>query len=239
MAESFEFRDLAGAEFWGVDLHGAHFRSVDLTDVVMREVHLVGVDIDGFVDRVVINGVDVTAAVNAGDAWYPLRARIRAPDPEGMRTAWHALDEAWADTVARVQTLPEPTRHRSVAGEWSFVQTLRHLVFATDKWFTAPILGEGFDPIGLPNTGSVEFPWPDLDPDADPSFADALAVRTPRWVRVREYLEDVTPQALTETVEVLENGPNPVHECVHTVFEEEFAHLRYARRDLDRLEADR
>ena len=205
MAESFEFRDLAGAEFWGVDLHGAHFRAVDLTDVVMREVHLVGVDIDGFVDRVVINGVD----------------------------------EAWADTVARARTLPEPTLHRSVDGEWSFVQTLRHLVFATDKWLTAPILGEGFDPIGLPNTGSVEFPWPGLDPDADPSFADALAVRAARWARVRRYLDDVTPQALTESVEVLENGENPVHECVHTVFEEEFAHLRYARRDLDRLEADR
>ena len=112
-------------------------------------------------------------------------------------------------------------------------------MFATDKWLTAPILGEGFDPIGLPNTGSVEFPWPGLDPDADPSFADALAVRAARWARVRRYLDDVTPQALTESVEVLENGENPVRECVYTVFEEEFAHLRYARRDLDRLEADR
>lgn len=48
--------------------------------------------------------------------------------------------------------------HESVNEEWSFVQTLRHLVFAMDKWFTAPILGDRFHPIGLPNTGSVAGP---------------------------------------------------------------------------------
>jgi hypothetical protein len=34
-----------------------------------------------------------------------------------------------------------------------------------DKWFTSPVLGEPFDPIGLPNTGSVDFPWPGLVQD--------------------------------------------------------------------------
>ena len=32
--------------------------------------------------------------------------------------------------------------------EWSFVETLRHLVFAMDKWFTVPVVGEPFHPIG-------------------------------------------------------------------------------------------
>ena len=65
----------------------------------------------------------------------------------------------------------------SVNGEWSYVQTLRHLLLATDKWFGAPILGRGFDPLGLPNSGSTDFPWPDLDRDAVPSLADVLAAR--------------------------------------------------------------
>ena len=36
---------------------------------------------------------------------------------------------------------------------------------------------------------------------------------------------------------MLENGPNPVQECICTVFEEEFWHNRYALRDLAQLEA--
>jgi hypothetical protein len=235
MGESFEFRDLVGATFWGVDLRGARFRDVDLTDVAMEGVWLVNVDIDALVDRVVINGVDVTSYVNERDPWYPLRAMVRPHDPEGMRAACAALDEVWAAAIARARALPEAALHESVDGEWSFVQTLRHLVFATDKWFTAPILGEPFDPMGLPNSGSVDFPWPGLDPDADPTFTEALAVRDGRWARVRDYVDGVTPAELTVSVEVLENGSNPVLECVSTVFEEEFAHNRYATRDLDRL----
>lgn len=81
MAESFEYRDLSGAEFWGVDLRGATFRDVDLTDAKLTRMFLVNVDIDALVDRVVINGVDITDYVNERDPWYPLRALIRAPEP--------------------------------------------------------------------------------------------------------------------------------------------------------------
>jgi hypothetical protein len=36
---------------------------------------------------------------------------------------------------------------------------------------------------------------------------------------------------------VLENGTNPLQECIYTVFEEKFWHNRYAQRDLTQLEA--
>jgi len=152
-----------------------------------------------------------------------------------MRAAWAALEAEWATTIALAEALPEETRHESVDGEWSVVQTLRHIVFAMDKWFTAPILGEGFHPIGLPNSGSVDFPWPGLEDDRSPSYAEALAVRTERAARFREYLASVDAGALDRSVDVLENGVNPVRECIHTVFEEEFWHNRYARRDLELL----
>src|SRR5438477_575965 len=126
--------------------------------------------------------------------------------------------------------------HASVGGEFSFVQTLRHLVFATDKWFTAPILGGEFDPIGLPNTGSLDFPWPGIDRDADPSFAEALAVRRDRAAQFAKYLADLQPADLVQTRVVLENGNAPVQACLHVVFEEEMAHHGYATRDLDALE---
>jgi hypothetical protein len=127
--------------------------------------------------------------------------------------------------------------HESVNGEWSFVQTLRHLVFAMDKWFTAPVLGQGFHPIGLPNSGSVDFPWPGLDYELTPSVSEALAVRADRADHFRDYLTRVTAADLTRPIDVLENGANPLEECLDTVFEEEFWHNRYAQRDLAQLQA--
>jgi len=233
--ESFEGRDLSGSEFWGVDLSGTRFRDVNLTGTRFKNAWLINVDIDGLVEKLTINGVDVTAYVNEHDAWYPLRAMLRPPDPEGMRRAWRALEDTWSETLAQAGALPEETLHESVNGEWSFVQTLRHLVFAMDKWFTEPILGEGFEPFGLPNTGSDALDWPGRDRTAKPTFAEALEVRAGRAARFCNYLASVTESDLAEDVDVLENGTVPVHECVYTVFEEEFEHNRYARRDLAAL----
>ena len=95
----------------------------------------------------------------------------------------------------------------------------------------------GFHPIGLPNTGSLDFPWPGLDYNLTPSVAEALAVRADRAARFRDYLASVAGTDFTRPIEVLENGTNPVQECLYTVFEEEFWHNRYARRDLAQLEA--
>ena len=96
MPEEFE-GDLAGAVFWGADLPGARFRDVNLTDATISHAWLVDVDVDALVERVVINGVDVTDYVNERDPWYPLRAMLRPADPEGMRAAWAALEARVGD----------------------------------------------------------------------------------------------------------------------------------------------
>jgi hypothetical protein len=64
-----------------------------------------------------------------------------------------------------------------------------------------------------------------------------LEVRAQRVASVRDYLAAVSPADLEREVDVLENGPHPVLECIFTVFEEEFWHNRYARRDLTTLTA--
>lgn len=236
MPEEFE-GDLSDAMFWGADLRGARFRDVNLTDVRISHALLFNVDIDAMVDKLVVNGVDVTAYVNERDAWHPLRSMLRASTPEDMRIAWAILEDEWAKTVARAIALPEAKLHESVDGEFTFVQTLRHLVFAMDKWFTSPVLREPFDPIGLPNTGSLGFPWPGLDYALTPSVSEALAVRADRATRFRDYVGSVAASDLTRPVDVLENGVNPLQDCVWTVFEEEFWHNRYVLRDLKQLEA--
>jgi len=236
MPEEFE-GDLSDAVFWGADLSGARFRDVNLTDVKISHALLFNVDIDAMVDKLVVNGVDVTAYVNDRDPWYAARSKLRASTPEDMRLEWAALENEWAKTVSRAQPLPEAKLHESVDGEFTFVQTLRHLIFAMDKWFTSPVLGEPFDPIGLPNTGSLGFPWPGLDYDLKPSVSEALTARADRATRLRNYLASVEASDLTRPIDVLENGSNPLQDCIWTVFEEEFWHNRYALRDLEQLEA--
>ena len=235
MPEEFE-GDLTEAVFWGADLRGARFRDVNLTDVRISHAWLVDVEIDAFIDRVVVNGVDVTAFVNEHDPWYPLRSVLKISDPESMRTGWAALREAWAATVVRAQRLPAEDVHESVDGEWSFVQTLRHLVFAMDKWFTAPILGGQFHQLGLPHRGSTDAPVPDLDREVVPSLSDVLAARADQASQLADYLAAVTTDDLARSADVLENGPNLVRDCIATVLEEEFWHHRYAVRDLAKLE---
>jgi len=235
MAAEFE-GDLAEAVFWGADMRGARFRDVNLTGARISHSFVVDVDIDAFVEKLVVNGVDVTDYVNERDEWYPVRAMIRASDPDGLRDAWAALGEAWASTIARARALGEEKAQESVGGEFSFVQTVRHLVMAMDKWFTAPILGETFHPMGLPNTGSLDFPWPGLDYGLTPTLDEALAVRADRAEKFRAYLAGVDAAEFPREVEVLENGTVTVLDCLQTVLEEEFWHNRYARRDLAVLE---
>jgi hypothetical protein len=230
--------DLTESVFWGADMSGTLLRDVNLTGVRITHAWLVDVDIDALIDRVVINGVDVTDFVNERDPWHPLRSMLRAATPEDMAATWAALQFEWAKTISLAESLPEERVHESVNGEWSFVQTLRHLVFAMDKWFTAPVLGEDFDPMGLPNTGSFDFPWPSVDLDSTPSLAGALALRAQRSARFADHLSSLTTEDLGRTVDVLENGPHAVSDCILTVFEEEFWHNRYARRDLARLGAE-
>ena len=235
MPEEFE-GNLAGAVFWGADLSGARFRDVNLTDVKISHAWLVNVDIDALVDKVVINGVDVTAYVNDSDPWYPLRAMLRPTDPEGMRAARAALEDVWAKTITRATALPEEMLHQSVNNEWSFVQTLRHLVSrwtsgsrrrssekASTRWgcrTAARSTSRGR--ASITTSGRLCRELSPCVPIAPTAFA---------------YLESVATTDFTRPIEVLENGTNPLQECLYTVFEEEFWHNRYALRDLAQLEA--
>src|SRR4051795_2671839 len=139
----FEQVDLKGAEFRTVDLRDARFRSVDLSGVVMRGVECNGVDIHGEVRDLRVNGVDVAPLVEAElDRRDPERVKMRPVGPDGFREAWDVLERLWAGTVERARGLDAELLHESVDGEWTFIETLRHLAFATDAWVRRAILGE-------------------------------------------------------------------------------------------------
>lgn len=237
---------MTGARFRLVDLAGARFEQVDLTGVVMRGVELVDVDITGEIGNLTVNGVDVAPLVNAElDRRDPDRARMRPTDPEGFREAWDIVERRWDETVARARRLDPEMLHASVEGEWSFIQTLRHLVFATDAWIRRVMLGRPspWDPLDLPFDQMKDAPGVPRDHDARPSLGEVLALRKDRMATMRQVLHELTEETLSSRTEpVTEPGwPKPgsyaVRECLLCILNEEWHHRLYAERDLDVLES--
>src|SRR5690348_18190325 len=150
----FDQTDLTGARFDQVDLSSARFRNVDLTGASIRGALLINVDIDGLLQEVTVNGVDVVPLVEAElDRRYPDRAKMRPADADGYREAWDILERLWQQTVDRARGMDPDLLHERVDDEWSFIETQRHLVFATDAWISRAILGRPspWDPLGLPH----------------------------------------------------------------------------------------
>ena len=241
----FEDVRLAGARFRDVDLTDARFQLVDLTGVRIRGARLFDTDISGEMDNLRINGVDVVPLVEAElDRRYPNRAKMRPTDADGYREAWSLLEVLWQRTVERARALPPELLHEQVDGEWSFVQTLRHLAFATDAWVKRAVLGDPspWDPLDLPHDDMPDRPGVPRDRDARPSLDEALALREDRMATVRQVLRDLTDEELARATEpVLEPGyPESesftVGRCLACILGEEWEHRLYAERDLDVLE---
>jgi hypothetical protein len=240
----FERVDLSGAELRAVDLSDALFRGVDLSGVVMRGVELANVDIHGEIENVTINGVDVGPLINAElNRRYPLRPKMRPTDPAGFREAWDILERLWGETVARARGLPSDRLHESVDGEWSFIETLRHLAFATDSWIRRAILGDPspWDALDLPWDEMPDTPGVPRDRDARPSLDEVLELRRDRMSTVRQVIEGLTDPSLDGYTAPVE-GPGwpqprsyPVRECLLIILNEEWEHRLYAERDLDVL----
>jgi uncharacterized damage-inducible protein DinB len=242
-------RRLRGARFEDTDLREARFVSSTLEGAVMRGVDVQGLQIDApwlledGAGSLLVNDVDVAPFVEAElDRRFPGRAERRATDPDGLRAAWAALERTWAATLDRVDAMPSGTVDESVDGEWSFAQTLRHLVLATDMWLGRGILerDQPFHPLGVTD-GSMAEEGFDMSVFATepPSYAEVLETRAERQAMVRDFIAAATADDLAA------EHPNP-HDpdqpattlsCLHVILEEEWEHHRFAVRDLAAIEA--
>jgi len=244
-AKSDAFRE---ATFIEVDLSGTTFRDCNLSKVKIVDSWLTDVYLGGLIGNLIVNDVDVTAYVEGElDRRHPERVQVRQmKTADEYRATWDLIERLWSETVTRAERLPEPRRFEQVDGEWSFVETLRHLVFATDAWAGRAILG---DPAPYHRLGITHSSHPQedaaalgVDLDARPTYAEALAVRTDRLALVRRIVEGLTDADLDR---VCEHPPAPgypdevrtVGRCLRVVMREECEHRRYAVRDLAVLEA--
>ncbi|MDG4805386.1 DinB family protein [Micromonospora sp. WMMD1120] len=229
-------------DFVDRDLRGARFNRSTLAGAVMRGVDVDALDIDApwlAEGTFLVNGVDVVPLVEAElDRRFPGRALRHASEPDDLRAAWAAAERAWAGAVDRVLTMPEGAVDVSVDGEWSFAQTVRHLVFAADVWLGKAILRlpQPFHRLGQSH---VEYETDGFDMSVftteQPTFEEVLQARAERQAMVRDFLATVTPDLLAE------RRPSawwPDHEvtvlhCLQVILGEEWQHLRFALRDLD------
>ena len=244
----FDSTTLQGARFLNTTLRGARFVGSDLSGIIVRGGDIQGAEIespwlldDG--EPLLINGVNVIPLIDAElNARFPGRADRTATDPDGLRAAWATLESTWARAVDRVATMPEGTMEVSVADEWSFSQTLRHLVMAIDTWLGRAILEQEhpYHPIGQPNDDY----WTDGNDPAvfatrTPAYAEVLQVWDEKATMVRDFLATITPTELAATRQNpwAPEVPETVLSCLHTIFDESWEHYRYAIRDLDAIEA--
>jgi hypothetical protein len=242
----FERADLNGARFRAVDLTDADFRGVDLSRVVMRGVDMLDVHINGDSEHLTINGVDIAPLVEAElNRRYPLRPKMRPTEPAGFREAWDILERLWDETVERARRLRPELLHESVNGEWSFIETQRHLVFATDAWIRRAILGDPspWDPLDLPWDEMPDTPGVPRNRDARPSLDRVLELRRDRMSTVRQVLNGLTDESLDGQTDAVE-GPGwpeprsyPVRQCLLVILNEEWVHRMFAERDLNAVMA--
>lgn len=229
---------LDDADFSGARLHSPNFEGTRITDGWLHNA-----DISGFIGGLRVNGIDIAPLVEAElDRRFPERVKLRAADPQGLAEAWILIEDVWRTTVARARTLPERLLFERVDDEWSFVETLRHLILATDFWFFRMLrhVPPPYHPWGLAGSFLSDPASLGLDYSATPSLDEVLAVRRERMDAVKEVIAALTAQEL-ERVCIPPDAPghpteaHSVLECLHVILEEEWEHSRYTNRDLDIL----
>jgi hypothetical protein len=242
------FRDvyLDDARFEDVSLAGARFRLVDLSKVQIRGAYLADVEIDGQLENVVINGVDVGPLIEAElDRRHPELTKLHPTDVAGFREAWDIVDAAWIPVIERARQLPAELLHERVDDEWSFIETQRHLIFVVDAWVKRAMLGdpEPYDPLDLHHDDMPADPSVPRDADARPSLDEVRSLVEERAGVVRGVLDRLSDEELAGDTRPVTGvgyppvGTYPVQRCLRAVVNEYYMHRVYAERDLRVLES--
>lgn len=244
-------RDLSGATFDTCTLEGARFRDCNLSGVIVVASYVENLrlsSLHGQGSRIVVDDVDVSDYVAAElDRRYPERVALRALSAaDDYRALFALLETRWDETLQRAEQLPEAARHERVDGEWSLVETLRHLVFADDCWISRQYreTDDAFHPLAVPPT---DYPLDEraglgLDEEAEPAYGEVLAAFRDRRSRLRELLGVLDDADLERprTAVIAPAWGEETHsgaECLRVLMEEYSSHRRYAERDLAALEA--
>ncbi|WP_344233430.1 DinB family protein [Kribbella hippodromi] len=246
IAESDELR---GGRVRLSDLGGLEVRDCEVSGLKVVDCYGSDVYLGGAFGRVVVNDIDVTAYVESElDRQCPARVLARdAETPDDYWAAWDAIEVMWQATFDRARKLPAGEVYEQVDGEWSFVETQRHLLLASDAWLGNAVLEEEapYHPLGFPYSG---MPRADSDKlgltlEATPTLDEVLVPRLARMATMRRVVDGLTDAELDRVCGRKPAEPYPdqeyvVRRCLKVVLKEEAEHHRYAVRDLATLEAN-
>ncbi|MGW0810646.1 DinB family protein [Nonomuraea sp. NPDC002799] len=110
----------------------------------------------------------------------------------------------------RGQRPEEAKLHEQVNGEWSLVETQRHLLFAGDAWLGNAVLEEeapyhpwGFPYGGMPPDATAKL---GLTLEATPTLDEVLAPRLARMATMRRVVDGLTEAEVGAAYQALVNG---------------------------------
>lgn len=181
-------------DFSRIRLHGPNFE-----DTVITDGWFFGADFSGDVEGLRINGVEVAPLIQAElDRQFPQRTVLRANDPRQFVEAWTMLEGRWETTTARARSLPETWLYERINEEWSFVETLRHLIFATDCWLRRAIEAEPYPyhAWGIAGSWLSDPASLGIDAEATPTLGDVVIVRQERMSEVGAMISTLSADDL-------------------------------------------
>ena len=235
--------------FVNVDLSGSSFDEAVLTGV---SVWAWGPNLTTGVENMTINGVEIQPLVDAElDRRFPERPVLRAiDDVPSMTAGMQALERMWTPTIEHAAALDPSLLDQAVGAGFSFLDTLRHLVFGFDAWVRRMALRQDHPyhslGLGYPDTsgtwspgGTVPWSTVGIDIHARPTLEEALAARRDNADLALALLAEMSDDEL-RTVPPRSDAPGypgsreprSVWEALRTVVNEEWWHHQYAVRDL-------
>lgn len=221
------------------DWSGVRFRNINFAGAKIVEGYFDGADLSGYIGDLKVNGIEVWPLIDAElTRRHPERAKLHPMDAAACGETFAMVRKQLDATWDRARKLTEEQRNQQVDEEWSVVETVRHLVMVVDGWLGKTIRGQDdpFYPIGLPASFMPRKPpGTSIDPDAKPTFEEALEVLCGRLDDLEAFIAAVTPQELARPVE--HDHVTSVHEALWVIFDELWAHNQYVDRDLGVIEA--
>lgn len=229
----------------GGDFSNRTTRNVDFANARIVNANMTNASFEGDIFGLKINGIEVAPLVAAElERRYPERKELFTTTPEGMERAYDIVFGLLDATIERARGLSEAQRNERVDDEWSVVETIRHLIFAVDSWILRAVLGRGdpHHPIGLPFTEMDPSIRVSCDPDARPTFEEAVAVWKDRERIIRDLVDGLTPEELDRKIVLSGEGypaaglETQVIGPLWTILEESWWHNRFMNRDVDVIE---
>ncbi len=224
-------------------LTNARVRRIEGINARITGAFFLNASIDGDFEGLTMNGVLVAPLIESElKKQHPILARNNSRSAEALRTGVEDVYAVWDGLEQRAAALDDAQLHERVDEEWSFAETMRHLIYATDCWFRRGVLDEPqpFHTLGVTHSeahGQV----PGIDLEATPTYAEVIAARRENQAAVRDYAATLTDEKVkvthTPTGPGHPHGEVRVGDAFWVIVNEEYWHSTYATRDLDALTA--